>query len=384
MASLQVRHSRSCATGKPWTPSDKLDGCTCYPTFYVVVREGTKVHREKAGKNRKQAERALTKAQGQEDDGSYRAPKNIRFEKWADEWIGSLERPKANTIDSYRPTMDYAKDAFGWKIVRRLGVDDVKDFLSIMREAEISESTRAKHLRVLSACLRSAVANGYAVVNPAKEIPDSERPQARDRTRESAYFADEELPRLFAELDGLYLTIARTALMTGIRSGELAALRWGDCDLIERVIHVRRNYTHGRETTPKSFTSKRDVHLPSSLVDLLGAWWGECGKPGDDKLVFPGQTASGYLSTSAPTKQMLYPAMTRAGIPREGPTGEKRTFHSFRHSFARIALENGRSLEWLSRHLGHSSITVTYNIYGHFSKEASRREIEELEEAFAD
>ena len=46
--------------------------------------------------------------------------------------------------------------------------------------------------------------------------------------------------------------------------------------------------------------------------------------------------------------------MKRAGIDRIGPTGEKRVFHSFRHTFARVALENGAELTWLSRHLGHS------------------------------
>lgn len=44
--------------------------------------------------------------------------------------------------------------------------------------------------------------------------------------------------------------------------------------------------------------------------------------------------------------------------PRVGPTGEERTFHSFRHTFARIALEHGAELTWLSRHLGHSSTAV--------------------------
>jgi integrase len=57
-------------------------------------------------------------------------------------------------------------------------------------------------------------------------------------------------------------------------------------------------------------------------------------------------------------KRHLYPAMAAAGIEREGPTQEKRTFHSFRHTFARRALESGAQITWLSRHLGHSSLKV--------------------------
>src|SRR3954447_567367 len=59
--------------------------------------------------------------------------------------------------------------------------------------------------------------------------------------------------------------------------------------------------------------------------------------------------------------------MRRAGITRVGPTGEPRTSHSFRHTFAKIALENQRPVTWLSRHLGHSSVQVTTGVYGHFA-----------------
>lgn len=81
---------------------------------------------------------------------------------------------------------------------------------------------------------------------------------------------------------------------------------------------------------------------------------GRYGKPDDSALVFP-NVDRGYLSNTTILRRELYPAMVAAGIPREGPTGEKRTFHSLRHTFAKRALENGRQITWLSRHLGHSS-----------------------------
>jgi integrase len=75
--------------------------------------------------------------------------------------------------------------------------------------------------------------------------------------------------------------------------------------------------------------------------------------------------------------------MARAGVPRVGPTGEPRTFHSFRHTFARVALEHGAELTWLSRHLGHSSTAVTDRVYGHWSRAARKRAMERLAEAFS-
>src|SRR6266851_1814560 len=172
MASLQVRHSRSCASGKPWTPIDAIvdAGCSCSPTFYVVVREGRRLHRERVGKNRQHAERSLRKIGTQVDDGIFTPQKRIRFAEWADQWRGSLER-EPSTVLSYASTMNYAKEVFGDRVVRQLTTEDVRRFIGSMRKAGMSDSTRAKHLRVLIACLNSAVTHGYAARNVAAELP---------------------------------------------------------------------------------------------------------------------------------------------------------------------------------------------------------------------
>jgi integrase len=80
--------------------------------------------------------------------------------------------------------------------------------------------------------------------------------------------------------------------------------------------------------------------------------------------------------------------MKRAGIPRDGqhltpPTKASRTFHSLRHTYARVALENGVELSWLSRQMGHSSTAVTDTRYGHLSKTARKREVAKLEGAWS-
>jgi integrase len=74
--------------------------------------------------------------------------------------------------------------------------------------------------------------------------------------------------------------------------------------------------------------------------------------------------------------------MKRAGIDRVGPTGEKRTWHSFRHTYARVALEHGAPIFWLSRQLGHSSVQVTQDVYGHWSRSARKAEAAKLQGAF--
>src|SRR5207302_9729318 len=89
-----------------------------------------------------------------------------------------------------------------------------------------------------------------------------------------------------------------------------------------------------------------------------------------------------YLSPFVLLRRHLYRAMERAAIPRPGPTEEKRTFHSFRHTFAKRALETGAEITWLSRHLGHSSLKVTTDIYGHWERAERKLQAAKMENAF--
>jgi len=375
MASIQARHTRTCGLRRPWTTfAQARRGCTCAggPTYYVVVRRGRRLDRERVGKDRQQAERALRKIGTQVDEGEYRLQANIRFAEWGQQWLAALRRPKETTRFSYGSTIAHATEVFGNSVVRGLSIDEVSRFLERLTELGLAPSTQAKHLRVLGACLQAAVRHGYAARNPVRELDGSERPSVE--RREAAYFETDELPRLFAEMDeGLHRTVCLAALKTGMRQGELLALLWGDVALRESVLRVRRTRSRGRVDTPKN-RERRDVDLTPDVVELLGAWWGECGKPGDDRLVFPGAGKDGYVEPTWLLRE-LYAVLAQADIPREGPTGEKRTFHSFRHTFAKRALESGRQITWLSRHLGHSTLSVTTDVYGHWERAARKAEV---------
>ncbi len=378
MASLQARHGQDCQLGRSWTTAKDAEGCGCEPSYYVVIREGSRVVRERVGKNRKQAERALAKRQVQTDEGSWAPHKSIRFAEWGERWLAALER-KETTRDSYRSSIAYAGECFGSKVVRRLGTADVVRFLELLRERGVSDSTRAKHLRVLSACLKSATLHGYAAKNPATMLPASERP--RPKRREAAYFEQAELPKLFAMIEpGVYRALFQFLLKTGARSGEALGLEWGDVDLSGGAVHVRRTLADGHLTEPKT-GERRVVDLPADLVRTLGEWWGECGKPGDESIVFAGGTASGHLDPST-VRRELYGAMRAAGIDREGPTGERRTVHSLRHTFASRALQSGRPITWLSRHLGHATLEITASTYGHWERAEQRKQAGKMEGVF--
>jgi integrase len=263
--------------------------------------------------------------------------------------------------------------------VSRLSVEDVARFNTELREQGCSSSTRAKHLRVLGACLQAAVSYRYADRNPVREVPSAQRP--RPERKEAAYFENAELPRLFDALQAeTYRSLCLVALKTGMRQGELIALRWSDVDFDDAVVRVRTSYTGGTVTTPKN-RERRDVDLISDVVELLASRLREAAAASSDDLVFDDGRQS-FVSPSALLKRHLYPAMAAAEVPRIGPTHERRTFHSFRHTFAKRALENGAQVTWLSRHRGHSSLKVTTDIYGHWERAERKLQAARMEGVF--
>jgi hypothetical protein len=132
--------------------------------------------------------------------------------------------------------------------------------------------------------------------------------------------------------------------------------------------------------TPKN-RERRDVDLISDVVELL-AERRDSDARSLNSLVFPGENGRGFLSPTVVLRRYLYPAMAAAEIGRVGSTQEKRTFHSFRHTFAKRALETGAQITWLSRHLGHSSLKVTTDIYGHWERAERKIQAAKMEDAF--
>ena len=384
MPSLHAKHSRRCQLGPRWSIFDEeIVGCTCPdgPAYYVVTREGTSSYKQWVGRDRDQAEAALHEIAGVVEDGGYRPRPNIGFAEWAGQWLSSLER-KPSTVGSYRSTIVHAKETFGSQRVRSIGPKDVGRFNVMLREQGCSASTRAKHLRVLGACLQAAVFYRYADSNPVRELPPAHRP--RPERKEAAYFENDELPDLFAHLvEEPYRTLCLVALKTGMRQGEILALRWDDIDLEQAVARVRRSYTSGTLGTPKN-RERRDVDLITDVVGLLSCWRDKTWHPGgSDSLIFHGEDGYSFLTPSVLLRSHLYPAMASAKISRVGPTQEKRTFHSFRHTFAKRALESGAQITWLSRHLGHSSLKVTTDIYGHWERAERKLQAAKMEGAFS-
>jgi integrase len=361
--------------------------------YHVVLRHGGKLVREPVGHNRKEATRALDARRGDVARRRYRVIEEIPFGEWGDRWLAGFTG-KANSKRVYATSIEYGKAVFGKTKVRDLGPFDVRRFLDHIREedarrragskdeavraGQLSPATLAKHLRQLGACFEAAIAEGYAERNPVRDLHKTARPKVT-RSR-PAYYTDAELGRLWPEFAErpLFAALCKLGVATGMRFGELAALEWSDVDLLAREVHVHQAYTHGLGVGPTKSNEPRTIDLTPQAAELLEAWFVESGGAG---LVFERETG-GHLDPGYTTKQVLYPALERAGVARIGERGRKRDFHSFRHSFARIALENGAEITWVQKQLGHSSITLTVDLYGAWARSAEKAQAERLGEAF--
>lgn len=379
-ASLRVEHSRTCQSfGKSsLTSVAKGADCACQPRYYTFFRNGG-VHKGTRVHDRAIAHTMLRQLQAQLDEGASgiaRPKASIDFPTWATEFVEG-HRGTESTKAAYRPSLELAKKAIGHKPVREIEPSDIRRFLSLVDDGKRSPDTQAKHLRHLSACLAAAVPE-YADRNPVADVHSSQRPKAK-RGRD-AYFTDEEVPRLlagFKKSQASFLFVTRFAVATGMRQGEIVSLKWGDVHLGEGFIDVQRSFNQYDGERDSTKTGRdRVVQLTPDARRVLEEWIVRHGFGGPGELVFT--SAKGRRLNGNYVTKVLKAAMKRAGISDAGERGSTRDFHSTRATYARLMLEAGVPISYVADQLGHSSITITREKYGRWSKSGERRQAEQL------
>jgi integrase len=219
-----------------------------------------------------------------------------------------------------------------------------------------------KILRTLGAVMKYAVRSKYVTHNPLKEI---ERPKGRceiesDADEDLQVYQPAEIPRLLdAALNEKHKTVLMLAVMSGLREGELIGLKWTDIDWINKQVQVRRSCVRGVFYKPKTKTSRRNVDIGLKMIAQLRSWKVAC-PPNKLDLVFP-SNAGTPLDGCHLMRRVFAPAAKRAGLKRI-------RFHDLRHTYASIQIEKDVHPKYLQAQLGHSSIKVTLDVYGHLMK----------------
>ncbi len=155
-----------------------------------------------------------------------------------------------------------------------------------------------------------------------------------------------------------------TAIFTGMRASELRGLRWSNVDLKAGVIRVReRADRYQKLGPPKSKAGRRDIPLAPMVVNTLKEWRLVSPTTGLD-LVFPSEQGTVILHTNL-LRQGYYPLLKACGLMAKDATDPPYPFHSLRHAAASLFIEAGWGPKKIQALMGHSSITVTYDTYGH-------------------
>ena len=306
------------------------------------------------------------------------------FRDYAKYWLSSYAdlECKPSTAYSYAQLLRlHVTPRFGDRRLTEITRDDVKLFLSDLSQAtkvvkeiavpRFSRNTLRLVVCALRAVMNAAVEDGLIEVNPASKVgrfTKSEKPvrQASAMSRVEAEQFLASAKELCPDLWALFLM----ALRAGLRKGELIAVKWGDVqfgsseDDHNRYLLVQRNFVHGKFTTPKSKKSRR-VDLSRELrrvllelrdTRLLGAMM--AGKTGiADDLIFPSKAGT-VLDPNNLVHYHFLPCLEHAGLRHF-------RFHDLRHTFGSLLIQDGASLAYVRDQMGHSSIQVTVDTYGH-------------------
>jgi integrase len=300
----------------------------------------------------------------------------------------SLERA---TIDGYRQHLDYHIVPYlGSMKLSRLAVPTVAEFRDTLRTSARSPLLVKKVLASLSSILADAQERGLVTQNVVRSLTGRKKRTKATQKRKLEVGVDiptaQEIKAIIAVLQGRWRPVLLTAIFTGLRASELRGLTWDNVDLERREIRVRqRADRYNTIGAPKSEAGNRTVPLPPIVVNTLREWKLACPK-GELGLVFP--TGAGTIEAlSNITNRGLEPVQIEAGITTADGKA-KYGMHSLRHFYTSWCInrkaDGGLELpaKIVQQRLGHSSIVMTMDRYGHlFPNDDHASELEAAERA---
>jgi integrase len=261
---------------------------------------------------------------------------------------------------------------FGKKALNEIRRDDIKALINHLISEDLSRNTIRNALCVIRSLFNYAIEEGFVEFNPAARLGRFTRSAKTPETKGIALTTMEVQQFLKAaqEIFPDYHPLLMMAVRAGLRRGELVALQWGDVQLggddsdSARFILVQHNYVHREHTTTKSKKSRRvdlSRELRRVLVELRDKRLLEAYLKDEndisDELVFRSPEGT-ILDPDNLYHRVFLPVLAKAGIRRI-------RLHDLRHTFGSLLLQNGASIVYVKEQMGHGSIQVTVDIYGH-------------------
>jgi integrase len=305
------------------------------------------------------------------------------LDRWERDWASSNVSPK--TFERYSELLrNHVRPHIGSVAIQKLRPVQLAELYGTLSSKSGLAARTIGHVhRVLHRALGHAAQWDVVHRNVAERVS----PPPVQATEISILKSD-DVQRVLQSLRGRTLyPIVATALGTGIRRGELLALRWQDVDLDKGTLRIERSLeitkAGMRFKAPKTAHGRRSISLPPSLVSELRTHWKAqqeqrlalgLGKAPGDSLVFA--TWEGNTRNPDGLTKEFSLAMAALGKPEI-------TFHSLRHTHASQLIAAGLDVVTISRRLGHGSPAITLRVYSHLFSNTDDRAAQIMEAAFA-
>ena len=305
------------------------------------------------------------------------------FGNYARDFLDNVTCLKHSTMASYKGILRNHLNSLHDQPLDEIKRADIKDLITTkQKEGQLSPGTVKNIQRFVSRVFSDALEDELITAHPAEKMgkhitSKEQKNEINPLTREEAKVFLEAVQTHYPRYYPFFLC----ALRTGMRLGELLALQWGDIDCHGGFIEVRRSFTRGHYTTPKNGKTRRidmSPQLADTLKELkterkretLAKGWREM-----PELVFVDHSG-GMVNGDVLRRRVYHPALEKAGLRHV-------RIHDLRHSLASMLIQNGENLAYVRDQLGHSSIKITVDIYGHLEPGKNRGAMAKLDDDFS-
>ncbi len=334
--------------------------------YYIIFRSGRLQKWERIGPKKKDAEARLSEILSSVNKGTFFAPPKILFSEFSKKWLDSYARVsiKDSTFRNYESMINSTiVPALGDRAILGIRPHDIQKFISELNDKR-SAKTVNHHLSLLKTMFNHARKWKYIFENPAADID-----RIREEQREMDFLTPQDIRLLLKNSDEPLRTIILTAVLTGMRRGELLGLQWKDIDWNRKIIFVRRslywrcwreiketNCNRWKFITPKSRRSIRTIVMSKVLEKGLNLYR-ELFPPKLHDLIFCNVNGD-PLDPDNLVKRDFSSALKKAGLRRV-------RFHDLRHTYTTLLISQGENIKLIQSQLGHASIQTTLDRYGH-------------------
>ena len=280
------------------------------------------------------------------------------FGELAQKWIDIVSKEiKLSTLEDYRYSMNrYILPRFGNVPIGEIGYMDIRKFVS---ELECSHKRKNNVLVPMRSVFKMAFLNGDIEQNPMDRIKNVKV------TKPDIYpLSMEEVRLVLDSVSPRYRNFFTVAFFTGMRFGEMAALKWKHIDFRLGIIRVRETLVKGETGCPKTKKSVRDIRMLPPVVEAIRDQ--RKATMGKSEYVFLNQY--GKPVEPMPTNFHVWkPALKKAGL-------EPRSLYQTRHTFATLMLDAGEHPGWVQKMMGHETLQMIYEKYYSYIKNYERDE----------